>query len=237
MNALLAAGKELPLAIATVGDRNFALAYSSGAALQASVRANGDVDTSAMGQPVLSVLQHVLKGRYEGMILDHASDPARAALPRDLLQRLVDQADPALTLKTLLAGERTPDTTRAVAEALTRSRVWVAVGAREGEPPGIAEGRTPDGSRMLEIYSHPLEVAVMGRSDQPAPLTAAQLAGALRSDPGISAVVVDPPGTVDPVEPRRPRTASRPRGLNRVLTVRTLRSTLVINTLIDKRMS
>jgi hypothetical protein len=82
--ALLAEGKGLPLAVGTVGDRSFALAYSGGAALQDSVRLDGDVDTSAMGQPVLVVLRHVLAGPSDGLIIDHASAPARAVLPRAL---------------------------------------------------------------------------------------------------------------------------------------------------------
>ena len=60
--------------------------------------------------------------------------------------------------------------------------------------PGLAESRGTDGSRFLEVYSHPLEVAVMGRGDNAAPITAAQLSRALTTDEGITGVVVDPAG-------------------------------------------
>jgi hypothetical protein len=193
--ALLSEGKDLPLAVANTGERTFALVYSSGAALQASLRRDGDTDTSAMGQPVLSVLRHVTGGgTYDGVIIDHASAPARAVLPRELLQKILEQADPHLTLKTLLAGERTPATAAAVADALTRVPLWVAVGSAQGGQPGLAEGHLPDGSRFLEVYSHPLEVAVMGRGDNAAPITGAQLARALRGDAGLTGVLVDPAG-------------------------------------------
>lgn len=192
--ALLAAGSELPLAVATVGDDRFMLAYSNGAALQASIRADGDPGTSAMGQPIMAVIQNVLAGPYQGLVLDQASAPARAVLSREILERLIDNIDESLTIKTLLAEGRTPATVAAVAEALTRVQVWVAVGGREGEPPGIAEGRSEDGARLLEIYSHPIEVAAMGRSDRPAPLSSRQLAGALRSDEGLTGVVINPQG-------------------------------------------
>ncbi len=192
--ALLAEGSPLPLAVIKADGRQFALAYSSGAALQASVRADGDVDTSAMGQPVLSVLRHVLDGPYEGLVIDQASAPARAVLPRPLLEKVIEKADPALTIKTLLAAERTPDTAAAVAEALTRVPLWVAVGQVEDGRPGLAEGRSEEGARYLEVYSHPVEVAVMGRGDQAAPLLGAQLARALDGDPELSGVIVDPAG-------------------------------------------
>lgn len=192
--SLLAAGRELPLAVIKVEDRQFALAYSSGSALQASVRADGDVDTSAMGQPVLSVLRHVLSGPYEGLIIDQSSSPARAVLPRPLLEKIIDKVDEELTVKTLLAAERTPETAAAVAEALTRVPLWVAVGKVADGRPGLAEGRAEDGSRYLEVYSHPVEVAVMGRGDQAAPLTGPQLARALDGDPELSGVIVDPAG-------------------------------------------
>ncbi|WP_051008080.1 SseB family protein [Microbacterium yannicii] len=192
--SLLAEGKDLPLAVATAGDRTFALVYSSGAALQASLLADGDAGTSAMGQPVPSMLRHVLAGKYDGIIIDHASAPARAVLPKELLQKVVEQSDPQLTVKTLLAGERTPATAAAVADALTKAPLWVAVGKTAGGKPGLAEGRTPDGSRYLEVYSHPLEVAVVGRGDNAAPVTGAQLAKALSGDAALSGVVVDPAG-------------------------------------------
>lgn len=191
---LLAEGKDLPLAAATAGERSFALVYSSGAALQASLKADGDTDTSAMAQPVLPVLRHVLAGTYDGVILDHASAPARAVLPRELLQKMVEQMDPKLTVKNLLTAERTPARAAEVSEALTRVPLWVAVGTAEGGQPGLAEGRLPDGSRYLEVYSHPLEVAVMGRGDNAAPLSGAQLARALGGATGLSGIVVDPAG-------------------------------------------
>jgi hypothetical protein len=191
---LLSEGKQVPLAMATVGDRNFALAYSSGAALQASVRADGDLDTSAMGQTVVTVLRHVVAGPYEGLILDHASAPARAVFPRALLEKLLENFDEALTVKTLLAAERTPATAGQIADALTRVPLWVAVGRGEDGKPGIAEGRNPDGSRMLEIYSHPLEVAAMRRADRAAPLTGGQLGVALRGNEELSGVIIDPRG-------------------------------------------
>jgi hypothetical protein len=191
---LLAEGKGIPLAVANSGDRRFALVFSGGAALQEALKADGDVDTSAMGQPVLTVLRHVFESSYDGIILDPASGASRAVLPKDLLQRAVEQADPQLTLKTLLTAERTPEASAQIAEALTRVPLWVAVGTAEGGVPGIAEGRDADGARYLEVYSHPLEVAVMGRGDNPAPITAAQLSRALRSDDAITGLVVDPAG-------------------------------------------
>lgn len=191
---LLAEGKGLPLAVANAGERTFALVFSSGAALQASLKADGDTDTSAMGQPVLTVLRHVLGSSHDGIIIDPASAPSRAVLPKELLQRAVDQADPQLTVKTLLAAERTPEISAKVAEALTRVKLWVAVGTADNGAPGLAEGRDASGARYLEIYSHPLEVAVMGRGDNAAPITAAQLSRALTSDEGITGVVVDPAG-------------------------------------------
>ncbi|WP_426324109.1 SseB family protein [Microbacterium sp. E-13] len=191
---LLAEGKGLPLAVANSGDRTFALVYSSGAALQASLRADGDTGTSAMGQPVLTVLRHVFASAYDGIIVDPASAPSRAVLPKELLQRAVDEADPQLTVKTLLAAERTDDIAGKVAEALTRVPLWVAVGKSEGGVPGLAESRGTDGTRFIEVYSHPLEVAVMGRSDNAAPITGAQLGRALRSDEAITGLVIDPAG-------------------------------------------
>ncbi|MFB7892912.1 SseB family protein [Microbacterium sp. NPDC056044] len=192
--ALLAEGKGLPLAIANSGDRTFALVYSNGAALQASVQADGDTQTSAMGQPVLTVLRHVFESGYDGIIIDPVSAPSRAVLPKELLQRAVEQADPQLTVKTLLAAERTPEVSAKLAEALTRVPLWVAVGVAESGVPGIAEARDGEGRRYLEVYSHPLEVAVMGRGDNAGPITPAQLAKALRADEGLTGVLIDPAG-------------------------------------------
>lgn len=192
--SLLAEGKDLPLGVAQVGDAQFVLAYSSGAALRQSIQADRDVDTSAMGQPVLAVLRHTLAGTYAGLIIDNSSAPARAVLPRELLEKLVEQADPSLEVKTLLSAERTDATASAVGEALTRVKFWVAVNRSPEGRFGVAEARTEDGARLIEVYSHPLEVASLRRGDQAAPMTAAQLAAALRTDAGLDGVIVDPGG-------------------------------------------
>lgn len=191
---LLAEGKDVPLGIATVGDKQFVLAYSSGDALRASLQEDRDTDTSAMGQPVLTVLRYVLDGPYAGLVIDQSSAPARAVLPRELLQKIVDQADETLEIKTLLSSERTEATASAIAEALTHVKVWVAVNKSADGRFGVAEAHTSDGGRYVELYSHPLELAVLGRSDQPAPMQAAQLGAALRADEQLSGVIIDPGG-------------------------------------------
>jgi hypothetical protein len=192
--ALLSEGKAIPLGVAAVGDKQYVLAYSSGAALRESIAADRETDTSAMGQPVLTVVRHVLAGPYAGLVLDNSSAPARAVLPRELLEKLLDQADPTLEVKTLLSADRSDATASAVAQALTRVKFWVAVNRSAEGRFGVAEARTDDGARLIEIYSHPLEVASLRRGDQAAPMTAAQLAGALRKDAGLDGVIVDPGG-------------------------------------------
>lgn len=192
--ALLSEGKELPLGIATRGDQQFVLVYSGGAALQAAVVADKDTDTSAMGQPVLTVLRYVLASPYAGIIIDGSSGAARAVYPRALLERMLAEAEPELEIKTLLAGERTDDTAGEIATALTRAKFWLAVNTATEGRYGVAEARSPQGDRLLEVYSHPLEVIAMGRGDQPAPMTPGQLANALRADEGITGVIVDAAG-------------------------------------------
>lgn len=191
---LLAEGKDLPVAVVTSNGKQYVLAYSGGTALRASIQADRALGTSVMGQPVRSVLRYVLTGRYAGIIVDHASGTSRAVIPRELLEKLVEQGDPTFEVKTLLAGERTAGTAAAVADALTRAKFWVAVNNSPEGRIGVAEARTEDGARLLELFSHPLEVASQQRGDRAAPMTAAQLAAALRSDPGLTGVIVDPGG-------------------------------------------
>jgi hypothetical protein len=193
--SLLSEGRPLPLAIATLGDETFVVAYSNGAALAASLRGDGNDESSAMGQSALAVLRYAIASPYAGLVVDPASTPARVILRRDMLERMVDGIDPQLELKTLLTGERTAATASTVADALGRVPFWVAV-SRVGESGrlGVAEARTTEGERYLEVFSHPLEVVALGRGDKPAPMTGAQLAKALRGDAGLTGVIVDPAG-------------------------------------------
>jgi hypothetical protein len=67
--ALLAEGKDLPLAIATRGDEQLVLAYSSGQALTKSVEADGDRDTSAIvdGAPLWIAVNQTEEGGPVGV--------------------------------------------------------------------------------------------------------------------------------------------------------------------------
>ena len=194
--ALLAEGKDLPLAIATRGEEQLVLAYSSGQALTQSVQADGDRDTSAMGQPVMALLRHVLGGPYAGVVLDHASGDARAVLPTALLERMVSEADPDLRIKTALSEKRTESTASTVVDAiLAGAPLWIAVNqAAEDGRVGVAESRTATGERYLEVFSHPLELLALGRGDQPVPLRIEQLAKAIAGDDGLTGLLVDPAG-------------------------------------------
>lgn len=194
--ALVAEGKDLPLAIATRGTEQLVLAYSSGQALTKSVEADGDRDTSAMGQPIMALLRHVLAGPYVGIVLDQASGDKRAVMPSALLERMVSEADPELRIKTALADKRSESTASMIVDAiLADAPLWIAVNrTAEGGPVGVAESRSATGERFLEVFSHPLELLALGRGDQPLPLKKEQIAKALAGDAEITGLFVDPAG-------------------------------------------
>jgi len=192
--ALLAAGQPLNLAITTFQDKRFLLAFSGGAALQASAQAEGAAAASVIGQPALAVLRGAVDGGYDGIYLDHATPGARLVLPKPLIEKALDEGEPGFELKGLLAGARGDATALQVADALTRVKVWVAGGTDDQGRMGLAEARATDGQRRLEVFSHPLEVIVLGRGDRPLPVLPEQLAKALASEPGLTGIVVDPGG-------------------------------------------
>lgn len=191
-------GEPLSLGVVRDGDRNFMLAFSGGKALQEAVSRDGDAATSAVGQPAQLVFQHMLSGDFAGLILDTASGSARAVLPRELIQRAMDQSDPEFRVKTLVAGERDADTVPGIVAALAEAPMWVAVGQageENGEPIfGVAEVRTEAGDRLLQVFTHPLEVIALGRDERPAPFSPEQLRDALNGQPEISGLLIDTAG-------------------------------------------
>jgi len=191
---LLAQGKGLPTSMITFKDEKYMLVYSGGAALQDAVRADGDAATSALGQQAVGLLRQMADGAMGGVAVDHASRPGSALIPRALIVKALDDLDPDLRIKTLLAAERTPEVAAQVVDALRVAPLWMAARRGDGGQVGIAELRTPDGGRLLELFSHPLELLALGRGDQPVKIDAAQLAKALRSDTGLSGLIVDPAG-------------------------------------------
>ncbi|MEV8358266.1 SseB family protein [Microbacterium sp. NPDC076895] len=192
---MLAEGENIPLAITTIGDKQYVLVYSGVAALRASLAADGATDTSAMAQPAQAVLRFLLSGTYAGLIVDPASAPARAMLSRELIAQMMEQADPDFSIKKLLSARRTESTPDDVVAAIPSSRLWIAVNKPDGsDQVGVAEARTADGDRLIEVFTHPIEIAALGRGDRPAPVTGVQLGAALRADPGLAGILIDPAG-------------------------------------------
>lgn len=189
----IAEGKPLSVGVVRDGDRSFMLAYSSGAALQASVQGAEDAaSTSAIAQPSAAVYQQVISGGFTGIIIDNSSAPHRAVFPAELLQKALEQADADMTVKSLLAGPRDDQTPVKVAEALAKTRSWVAINdGGNGQPIGVAEARTTDGRRFLQVFSHPLEIVALGREDKPAPFQPEQLAKVLSEHSEIAGILVD----------------------------------------------
>lgn len=187
-------GEPLRLAISTLGDKRFLLAYTGAAGIQAGVGVDPDTQTSVLGQPAQTVLKNALDAGYDGLILDHAGPGRRIVLTTALITRSLEQADPDFTIKNLLSDARTDATARYVVEALAKVRVHIAAGTRPDGSLGIAEARSADGARYLQVFSHPLEVLALRRDDRPAPISAAQLGAALAGDPGLTGVLVDPAG-------------------------------------------
>lgn len=193
---LISEGKPLSVGVMRDGDRSFMLAFSSAGAVRESVQREDDpTATSAVAQPVTGVLQQVVSGDFTGLIIDNASAPHRAVFPSEILAKALDQADVNMTVKTLLAGPREADTAAKVGEALSTTRMWVAVNDQDGNGAvGIAEAQTPDGTRYLQLFSHPLEIVALGRGDRPAPFEPAQLAKVLSGHPEMAGVLVDSAG-------------------------------------------
>ncbi|MDJ1115554.1 hypothetical protein [Microbacterium dauci] len=187
-------GEPLRLAISTLGDKRFLLAYTGASGIQAGVGVDPDTQTSVLGQPAQTVLKNTLDAGYDGLILDHAGPGRRIVLTTALITRSLEQADPEFTIKNLLADTRTDATARYVVEALGKVPIHIAAGTRGDGTLGIAEARGGDGTRYLQVFSHPLEVLALGRDDRPAPITPAQLGTALAGDPGLTGVLVDAAG-------------------------------------------
>jgi hypothetical protein len=194
--AQISEGKPLAVAVVRDGERQFMLAFSSASAVRDSVQLEEDpASTSAVAQPVTSVLQQVVSGDFAGLIVDNASAPHRVVFPTELLQKTLDQADVDMTVKSLIAAPREQNSTVKVGEALAQKRMWVAVndGAGSGQV-GIAEAQTTDGRRFLQLFSHPLEVIALGRGDRPLPFEPVQLAKVLSTHPEMAGVIVDSAG-------------------------------------------
>ncbi len=198
---LLAQGGPLPLALLTNAEgKRFVMLFSSGRALSEAAKQGDDLGTAAIAQPVAHAMKAVLGGDFHGVVLDHGSSTGRAVLPRELLQKAFDEADPTAAIKMLLAGPRTSNTADDVVRAMRAAPMWVAIKGTpgvnaEGQPRmGIAESRTANGERFVEVFSHPLEVAALGRGDRAMPFTVQQLARSLRDHPELTGVLVDTGG-------------------------------------------
>ncbi|MDQ0644681.1 SseB family protein [Microbacterium murale] len=194
--AQISEGKPLSVAVVRDGERAFMLAFSSAIAVRDSVQRETDpTATSAVAQPVTAVLQQVVSGKFSGLIIDNASGAHRAVFPIEILTKALEQADPDMTIKSLLAAPREQNTAQKVGDALAKTKVWVAVNdGTGGGKVGIAEAQTADGRRFLQVFSHPLEVVALGRGDKPLPFTPQQLAKVLTSHATIAGVLVDSAG-------------------------------------------
>lgn len=195
--AQISEGKPLSVAVVRdAEDRQYMLAFSSAGAVRDSVQLEADPSgTSAVAQPVTSVLQQVVSGDFAGLIVDNASAPHRVVFPTELLQKTLEQADVDMTVKSILAAPREQDSVVRVGEALATKRMWVAVNdGSGGGPVGIAEAQTTDGRRFLQLFSHPLEVLALGRGDRPLPFEPLQLAKILSSHIDMAGVIIDPAG-------------------------------------------
>ncbi|MGO2930976.1 SseB family protein [Microbacterium sp.] len=189
-------GKPLSIAVVRDGERSYMLAFSSAAAVRESVqRETEPTATSAIAQPVTAVLHQLVSGDFAGLIVDNASGVHRAVFPIEVLKKALEQSDVNMAIKTLLAAPREDDSAQKVGDALATTKIWVAVNDGGGKgPAGIAEARTADGRRFLQVFSHPLEIVALGRGDKPMPFEPEQLAKVLTEHSGIAGVIVDPAG-------------------------------------------
>lgn len=193
--AQLDASEPLQVSVVRDGERSFLLAFSSGEALRRVLAHEGEkAGTSAVGQPVTGIIHQVLSGGFTGLIVDNASAPHRAVFPAEVLKKAIDDADPKMAIKAVLAAPRESETEARLAELLTETRVWIAAGTQPNGQVGIAEAKTPDGKRYLQLFTHPLEVMALGRGERPLPFPPDQLGRVLTGEPALAGVLLDPAG-------------------------------------------
>ena len=198
----LSEGGQVTFGIAKAGDKDYMMVFSSGRALQHAVKADGDSATSAVAQPTPALIRHMLAGPFAGIIIDNYSQSDRVVVPREILQKAFDQADPELRLKNALAQPRDAETPAKLAAVLAQQPpLWVAVGEvkkddaeAEQKAFGVAEARLADGTRLLQVFSHPLEVVALGRPEKAMPLSAEKIAQMLKQHEHLGGLLVDPAG-------------------------------------------
>lgn len=191
---------KLQYGVATAGDKSYMLVFSSGKALTEAVKADGNDKTSAIAQPVPLILAHMIEREFDGIIIDGSSGTSRIVLPREVVERAHKQADPRLRVKSALAQPRDADTPKRIAKILAEQPpMWVAVGtspgSEEGEQKlGIAEARLVDGTRLLQVYSHPLEIVAQGRTERALPFGVEKIAKILKDHEDMGGILIDPAG-------------------------------------------
>lgn len=188
---------QLKFGVARTADKTYMLVFSSGRALSKAVQGDGNTQTSAIAQPVPQILAHMVDNDFDGIIIDNASGQNRIVLPREVLERAREQADPQLRVKTALAQPRDTETPKKIVEILgQRPPLWVAVGPspQDETKMGIAEARLANGTRLLQVYSHPLEVVAQGRSERAMPFGIEKVAKLLTDHAELGGILLDPAG-------------------------------------------
>lgn len=172
----------------------YLLAFTSRMELEKTRTAEGPV-TGVSVSAVWALRQADGEG-YAGIVLNPADGTASAVVPKTLIARLLGDGRNNDLAKDALSQPREADALQRLVEALAAHGGFVAGRAEVDEDGnrksvGIAETRLGD-RRMLEVFTAPIEIAALGRGDDAYPVTAAELAAALRSDEGITGIIVNP---------------------------------------------
>ncbi|WP_168223411.1 SseB family protein [Plantibacter sp. M259] len=172
----------------------YLLAFTSSRELEKTRTADGPVTGVAVD--AVWALRQATGDGYAGIVLNPADGKASAVVPKTLIVRLFGDGRNNDLAKQALAQPREPDALQRLVAALAAHGGFVAGRAEVDEDGnrktvGIAETRLGE-RRLLEVFTSPIEIAALGRGDDAYPVTAAELAAALRSDEGITGIIVNP---------------------------------------------
>jgi len=172
----------------------YLLAFTSPRELEKTRTAEGPV--SGVAVDAVWALRQATGDGYAGIVLNPADGKASAVVPKTLIVRLFGDGRNNDAAKQALAQPREADALQRLVAALAAHGGFVAGRAEVDEDGnrktvGIAETRLGE-RRLLEVFTSPIEIAALGRGDDAYPVTAAELAAALRSDEGITGIIVNP---------------------------------------------